>query len=119
MTQVLTKDNYYDVITNTTSGAYDFDILSFKFTEFNKWLKKQGTYGIFTVTQLYVGLLDLISYKFYGTESYWWIIATANNLLDPINDVYYGRQLIIPTRESVSSYIASITDNATPQVIEL
>ena len=52
MTQVLIKDNYYDVITDNDTGEYDFDILSFKFTEFNKWLKKQGKYGIFTVTRL-------------------------------------------------------------------
>jgi len=43
---------------------------------------------------------DLISYKFYGTAKYDWIIEEVNNIKDPIKDVKIGKKIIIlsPTR---------------------
>lgn len=39
--------------------------------------------------------LDLISYKYYSTAKYWWVIALANYIIDPF-DVPYGTSLRIP-----------------------
>ena len=110
MAQVLLKDNYFDITLNS-KNEYDYDTLSFQFIDFRKWLKKQdpSSYKTHTVNQLEQNLLDLISFEEYGTESYWWIIAIANNMLDPVNDVKYGTTLIIPTRNTISTYIATLT----------
>ena len=44
---------------------------------------------------------DLISFKFYGTAKYDWVIEDVNNIEDPIKDVIQGKKLIIPDRTKV------------------
>jgi len=39
---------------------------------------------------------DLISYKFYGEPTYWWIIVLHNHLKDPLFDLTTGTVLRIP-----------------------
>ena len=46
--------------------------------------------------------LDKISYEYYGDASYWWIIAKANNIIDPF-DLTLGTMLRIPNINSVYS----------------
>lgn len=40
--------------------------------------------------------LDLLAHKYYGDQSLWWIIATANNINDATFYVEVGKQLRIP-----------------------
>lgn len=40
--------------------------------------------------------LDLVSYRCYSTAKYWWVVALANNIIDPF-DVPYGTVLRIPS----------------------
>lgn len=40
--------------------------------------------------------LDAISYRYYGDEDYWWIIALANRISDPFV-IPAGRRLRIPS----------------------
>ena len=40
--------------------------------------------------------LDLLAYKYYGDQTKWWIIATANNINDATFYVNPGIQLRIP-----------------------
>ena len=39
---------------------------------------------------------DLISFKCYGTVSYWWLIMLANGLYDAFHDLQVGLLLTIP-----------------------
>ena len=41
--------------------------------------------------------LDLLANKYYGDQTMWWIIATANNINDATFYVEPGIQLRIPT----------------------
>lgn len=54
----------------------------------------------FTVNKATENRLDLISVMFYDFPSYWWVIATANNILDPFN-VPIGTVLRIPALSSL------------------
>ena len=45
--------------------------------------------------------IDLISLLFYDTPIYDWVIKDANNISDPIRDLYVGRRLIIPSLNSI------------------
>jgi len=45
--------------------------------------------------------LDLISYKYYGVEEYWWIIALANDIFDPFSDLDPGDYIRIPDQNTV------------------
>ena len=40
--------------------------------------------------------LDLLSTKYYGSPTYWWVIAVANNLNDASLSIPVGKQLRIP-----------------------
>ena len=40
--------------------------------------------------------LDTLSYQFYGDQSLWWIIASANNIHDPSFSVPDGTILRLP-----------------------
>ena len=55
----------------------------------------------FEVTQEFSHRPDLISLKFYGTEQLYWVIAWANDMIDPFAETYRGRRLRIPDRENV------------------
>lgn len=53
------------------------------------------------VTDIYItsnegDYLDSLSKKYYGDESYWWIIANANNLGNGKLSVPVGKQIRIP-----------------------
>jgi phage tail protein X len=41
--------------------------------------------------------LDLLAYKYYGDQTLWWVIATANNINDATFYVEEGIQLRIPS----------------------
>jgi nucleoid-associated protein YgaU len=55
-----------------------------------------GYYHTFTADQR----LDLIAYKFYGNPEKFWLIADANNEMDPEDLLEPGRQLLIPPDQS-------------------
>lgn len=61
----------------------------------------------FTVTRLFEGKLNAISYASYGDTRYWWVIAMVNNITDPLNEVVVDAVLRIPTKERVDLYLAS------------
>ena len=44
--------------------------------------------------------LDIISYNYYNTPNFWWVIAIANNIIDPF-DVPIGTYLRIPAITSL------------------
>ena len=56
---------------------------------------------MFTVDKFHSNRLDLIANIFYGEPRYWWIIAQANNILDPNAEVTEGRMLAIPTKDRI------------------
>ena len=49
-----------------------------------------------TVTKTEEGRIDVISLIAYDNSRYWWIIAIANNIIDPLNDIVEGTVLRIP-----------------------
>jgi nucleoid-associated protein YgaU len=51
-----------------------------------------GYYHTFTADQR----LDLVAYKFYRNPEKFWLIADANNQMDPEDLLEPGRQLLIP-----------------------
>lgn len=54
---------------------------------------------IFTVDAFHKGRLDLIANIFFNEPRYWWVIAQMNNILDPVAEIFEGRQLVIPSKD--------------------
>lgn len=51
------------------------------------------------------GRLDLIALRVYRLESLWWVLAYANDIIDPFEEVTVDRVLTYPTFERVASTI--------------
>lgn len=51
-----------------------------------------------------VGRLDIISHTYYKNALYWWVIAQANDIYDPISNMYPGMILRIPAIETLYGY---------------
>lgn len=62
--------------------------------------------SLYLVRNVDVGRLDLLAYEFYGNVRLWWIIATVNNLVDPIGDMYPGQKLYIPAYDQVMRFVS-------------
>ena len=50
-----------------------------------------------------VARLDLIANNFYGTPALWWVIASVNNIVDPLLSVPQGTSIRIPTKARLSA----------------
>lgn len=49
---------------------------------------------------------DLVARKFYGTESYMWLVLQFNNIVDIEEEFKAGQQIILPTEKRVFEQIA-------------
>jgi len=47
--------------------------------------------------------LDLLANDFYGTPQLWWVIASVNNILDPLVSVPEGTAIRVPTKERLAA----------------
>lgn len=62
-----------------------------------------ATDELWTVPPAGVPRLDLLSDDFYQTPELWWVIASVNNILDPLVSVPVGTQIRVPTRERLAA----------------
>ena len=53
-----------------------------------------------------IGFLDKIAVVYYGPgfEDLWWIIATANSIIDPDQEMFVGQVLRIPPRDLIIQF---------------
>ena len=58
-------------------------------------IDKSSEDQFYVVTMSEEDRLDIISTSFYGTPKYWWVIAIANNIIDPFT-LEIGTNLRIP-----------------------
>lgn len=65
-------------------------------TFFNYSINERPEEKHFTVSSRNENRLDIISLINYKTPQYWWIIAIANNIIDPLSDITIGTVLRIP-----------------------
>lgn len=56
---------------------------------------------IYTVTNKTKNRLDIIASMYYRNPQYWWIIAIANDIIDPLTELEIGTTLRIPPLLSV------------------
>ena len=54
--------------------------------------------------------LEHISYRFYNTPEYWWVIAKANNISNGSIYLKPGRQLRIPDLNSIQEILNSMEE---------
>ena len=54
--------------------------------------------------------LEHLSYRFYNTPEYWWVIARANNISNGSIFLEPGKQLRIPNITSISGILTSMEE---------
>lgn len=62
-----------------------------------------GSDILYTVPSVAEFRLDLLAAQFYGSPALWWVIASVNNLLDPLVGVPPGTRIRIPTQQRLAS----------------
>jgi nucleoid-associated protein YgaU len=62
-------------------------------------------------TVKYEDTWPLISYKAYGTIKLWWVIAYANNVINPINFLEVGKKIKIPKTSIVTEILTDLNTN--------
>lgn len=50
------------------------------------------------------GRLDILAQRYYNNALLWWVIAEANDIFDPITEVIAGKDLRIPSIDSLYGY---------------
>ncbi|MHA1690372.1 MAG: hypothetical protein ACTSU7_01915 [Candidatus Heimdallarchaeaceae archaeon] len=54
-----------------------------------------------------VGQPDLISYRVYGIERYWWVICLVNNIENPLEDIEEGSIIKVPNIRDIYDFYQS------------
>lgn len=57
------------------------------------------------ITDFDIGRLDMVSYLYYGTPDYWWVLADANDYINPLLDMRVGEYLAVPNRAVIESFV--------------
>ena len=67
-----------------------------------KYLVLQESY---LVPGQYAGRPEVLCHYFYGNKKYWWIVCTANGIVDPLTELVAGMVLAMPTRASMDTLL--------------
>ena len=86
----------YSAYTNTP--IYDLGAGLIVFGLMQPVLVADPTDQLWTVPPAGVNRLDLLSNDFYSTPALWWVLASVNNMLDPLVGVPAGTQIRVPTK---------------------
>jgi len=90
---------------NKKSWAYQDDNSRYFFGSFpTQKIPVDSSDQFYTLVAGDVGRPDLISYKFYGTPAFYWVILWINDIADPFEGMYPGMLLRIPTRLRLIQY---------------
>ena len=84
------RTSFYNIVRNDDTDEYDY--------LYNNLTKFQMNYSIsyYRIEQRDLMRPDLISYKIYGTITYWWLIMMVNGIQNPLKDMIVGELLKIP-----------------------
>jgi len=102
-----TLDYYVKIDSNYLSRYNNTRIINEKETNYkifetydNAKIVTSDSDKYYKVTHLTENRLDIIAYKIYGNAMYWWILAMANDIIDPFN-IPINTLLRIPPISSV------------------
>ena len=75
---------------------YDDLVSSKQWTRFITQGLERASYKISSIPVSMEFRPDLIADAAYGNKNLWWLICTANNILDPNTELVAGKQIFIP-----------------------
>lgn len=85
----------------TTRRISDEDSKKLYHETFNQYEIPDSEEDIYvTVSKISENRLDIISTQFYGVPMYWWVLALANEIIDPFN-IELGSTIRVPPLRSL------------------
>ena len=66
-------------------------------TNISDMLNDIKSFTYYTVPQYAEGRMDIVSFIHYETVAFWWLISYYNNIIDPVEELFTGRILKIPS----------------------
>lgn len=66
-----------------------------------------SNYKVFIIQAAHEGRPDYISRKFYESIGYWWVICQFNGVVNPLVDLYAGREILIPDLNEVLKFLGA------------
>ena len=94
----------------SVAGRPQLDMLNFQWERFNKFIEDRPKI-FYSVPEEEAGRIDLIAHKQYQDVRLWWIVALANEILNPIDEVYAGRMLKIPRSSDIEEFQQKLQRN--------
>lgn len=68
-----------------TRRIFDKNNIEYHETYNMKEIPERSEDNYFRIDNTTINRLDLVSYRVYGFSIYWWVIAMANDMIDPFN----------------------------------
>ena len=90
----------------TLGGSTEVSVYSLEWWNKNK-ISPDRSDIVYYIEKKYEFKPHLLGYLFYGDSLLWWIIAQANGIIDPLEELVEGKMLLIPTMNRVKSEIIS------------
>ena len=85
---------------STVGGVSELDYLSSHLKDF----VTQYPLSQYRVVEQDILAPDLISYKNYGVEDYWWFILFYNGIIDPFTELVAGDLLFVPNIQDLYTF---------------
>lgn len=107
---ITARTNYLNI--ETVDGVSEYDLGSFSKGDFNF-----GPEYTLVVREKDIGRPDILSYRAYGTQNYWWFLMWYNGITDIWNDLASEMILVYPdvyyVREFLKQRMRKTKDNRT------
>ena len=82
----------------TSTPVYDLGAGLIVFGLMQPAVVPNDTDQLWTMPAAGVPRLDLLANDFYGTPALWWVLASVNNILDPLTSIPQGTPFRVPTK---------------------
>jgi len=86
----MNRTNFYNIVRNDEIDEYDY--LHNNLTKFTM----NYPVSYYRIETQDLQRPDLISYKIYGSITYWWLLMMVNGIENPLKDMEVGQLLQIP-----------------------
>jgi len=103
----LSLDDYLSSYRNPETGKYEIAFATGVFSVLRDYLLS-STLEEVVVSNLEENTPDLISFKYYGTMSYWWFVCLVNGINDPFTELVPGTRLLMPLASDISQFAETL-----------
>jgi len=90
---------------NTVNGISEPDLAN---NYFNTLFKVTSEITYYAIKRDDLQRPDILSFKFYGSDEYWWILMKFNKIDDIWNDLNIGQIISIPAKSDIDLFYLNV-----------